>query len=51
MAGGTLIHEASVLIVIVNGLRLLRTGTRRKREEVVAPIAEGSAIGSSAIII
>jgi Cd2+/Zn2+-exporting ATPase len=25
MAGGMLIHEASVLVVILNGMRLLRT--------------------------
>ena len=33
MAGGMLIHEASVLIVIFNGMRLLRETSRRAREE------------------
>jgi Cd2+/Zn2+-exporting ATPase len=31
MAGGMLIHEASVLIVILNGMRLLRATPRRPR--------------------
>lgn len=33
MAGGMLIHEASVLIVILNGMRLLREQPRRSRQE------------------
>jgi Cd2+/Zn2+-exporting ATPase len=33
MAGGMLIHEASVLIVIINGMRLLREQPRRPRQE------------------
>jgi Cd2+/Zn2+-exporting ATPase len=33
MAGGMLIHEASVLIVILNGMRLLREQPRRPRQE------------------
>jgi Cd2+/Zn2+-exporting ATPase len=33
MAGGMLIHEASVLIVILNGMRLLRGKPRPRREE------------------
>jgi Cd2+/Zn2+-exporting ATPase len=32
MAGGMLIHEASVLIVILNGMRLLREKSRRPRQ-------------------
>jgi Cd2+/Zn2+-exporting ATPase len=32
MAGGMLIHEASVLVVILNGMRLLRAKPARKRE-------------------
>jgi Cd2+/Zn2+-exporting ATPase len=35
MAGGMLIHEASVLIVILNGMRLLRTRSRKQQK---API-------------
>jgi len=40
MAGGMFIHELSVLVVIVNGMRLLRgSGTVRRVERVPAPDA------------
>lgn len=38
MAGGMLIHEASVLIVILNGMRLLRAQPRHKREALTLKV-------------
>ena len=46
MAGGMLIHEASVLIVILNGMRLLRAQPRHKREASTPSISYQTATGS-----
>ena len=46
MAGGMLIHEASVLIVILNGMRLLRIRPRQKQEAFALSISHLPATGS-----
>lgn len=46
MAGGMLIHEASVLIVIMNGMRLLRIHPRQKQEAFALSISHLPATGS-----
>lgn len=46
MAGGMLIHEASVLIVIMNGIRLLRVQPRQKQEAFARPISHQPVAGS-----
>jgi Cd2+/Zn2+-exporting ATPase len=46
MAGGMLIHEASVLIVIVNGMRLLRARTPLKQNASTRPVQHQTAVES-----
>lgn len=37
MASGMFVHEASILVVIMNGMRLLRYHTRNVRKNIVSP--------------
>jgi len=46
MAGGMLIHEVSVLIVILNGMRLLQPPRRDKGEVLAAPLSRRPVVGS-----
>jgi Cd2+/Zn2+-exporting ATPase len=46
MAGGMLIHEASVLIVIVNGMRLLRARTPHKQNRFTRSIPRQTIVES-----
>jgi Cd2+/Zn2+-exporting ATPase len=40
MAGGMLVHQLSVLIVILNGMRLLRVPVAPRTSAAIAPIPE-----------
>src|SRR5690606_14373754 len=40
MAGGMLVHQLSVLIVILNGMRLLRIPAAERERATIAPAAE-----------
>ncbi|HYP59562.1 MAG TPA: hypothetical protein VEQ36_03965, partial [Thermomicrobiales bacterium] len=44
MAGGMLVHEASVLIVILNGMRLMRRPQRSDRDRQTTTSCRDSAL-------
>jgi Cd2+/Zn2+-exporting ATPase len=46
MAGGMLIHEASVLIVIVNGMRLLRMQTLHNQNTLTRTVQRQTTVES-----
>jgi hypothetical protein len=51
MAGGMLVHEASVLIVILNGMRLMRRPQRSERGQPTTTSNRESALMEQVSVI